>query len=130
MATTILASASAYVGDFLTRLTNGRFMTWEEATEVTKQYVLYGYHFEVTAIEAMVLVLLPIVAVCVVVYFLGKSSGYWKGRYETDVEWAESIEKEYKRLKKYGFGDEEANDRSAVKTYKYMKEKRRAEREN
>lgn len=124
-AITMLASFSSYLEWLTRRIGDGRMMSWHEITHDARMLIVWGYRMEVTPLEGMAIFALIMVAVMLVFYFIGRSAGYAQGKYDTDVEWSESIERHWKALKKYGFGDEEANDRSAVKTYKEMKEKRR-----
>lgn len=120
----MIASVGTYLSGLLERLTEGHFMTWEEAAHVEKVIMVCGFVFEITALEAAVMMGLMMMVIGLTFYLLGRSEGIWKGRSDCDIEWWESIEKEYERLKKYGFGDREANDRAAVRTYKEMVEKR------
>lgn len=126
-AISVLASFSSYLEWLTIRVGEGRMLTWHELTHDVRMLIVWGYRMEVTPLEAIAFFALMMVGVMLVFYFIGRSAGYAQGKYDTDVEWSESIERHWKALKKYGFGDEEANDRSAVKTYKEMKDRRRRE---
>lgn len=121
--TNAVVSTTGYVEDFLCRLTGGRMITFEEMNAVDKRLYLYGYTIEVSTLEGICLLGILNVLLAICCYLIGRNVGYARGVYDCDMEWAESIEAEQDRLKKYGFGDMEANDRAAVKTYRSMKEK-------
>ena len=124
-AISVLASLSSYLEWLTIRVGEGRMLTWHELTHDLRMLVVLGYRMEVTPLEAIAFFALIMGGLMLVCYFIGTGAGYEQGKYDTDVEWSESIERHWKRLKKYGFGDEEANDWSAVKTYKEMKDRRR-----
>lgn len=120
----VIDSCCAYLLRLLTRLTDGHIMTLEEAAHVERTINVCGFVADVTALEATVIMVVMMLLVGLAFYTFGHGVGTNKGRNECDKEWMECIEKEHERLKKYGFGDREANDRAAVRTYKDIVEKR------
>lgn len=127
MLAVVFASVGSYLSGLLTRFTEGHFMSLSEMNDDFSHFVIWGYRFEMNYIEALLFWLVYVISVMMLAYSWGHEVGYKKGHKECDIEWWESIEKHYERLKKYGFGDKEANDRAAVKTYKEMHDKRTRE---
>ena len=124
----VFASVGSYLSGLLTRISEGHFMSYTEMCDTFSYFVIWGFRFDMTFIEAL-LFWMGYVASCMwLAYLWGHEVGYKKGHKECDIEWWESIDEHYDRLKKYGFGDNEANDRAAVKTYKEMKDKREREK--